>query len=226
MTGDDLLVRASAVARTFGAGAHAVVAVHGVSCEVRAGDQIALAGPSGSGKTTLLHLIAGLDVPTTGTIDWPAIGGRSQLRPGPIALVFQGPSLLPPLDVVENVALPLLLLGLDRESARSAANAALVRLGLESLAAKLPEELSGGQAQRVAVARALAGSPRLILADEPTGQLDHLAGALVIDSLLDVAQHLGAALIVNTHDAAVAERFRARWWMAAGRLTQEESVPC
>ena len=226
----DLVVRAVEVARTFGSGRSAVVAVHGVSCEVRPHDLIALTGPSGSGKTTLLHLLAGLDVPTTGTIEWPSIGSRADLRPGPIAIVFQAPSLLPPLDVVENVALPLLLEGVDRGSAREAALAALHRLGLESIAAKLPEELSGGQAQRVAVARVLAGRPQLILADEPTGQLDHASGGVVMDALIATAIQIGAALIVNTHDTAVADRLTRRWSMQGGRLlervTAKVTAPC
>ncbi|MCB0982759.1 MAG: ATP-binding cassette domain-containing protein, partial [Ilumatobacter sp.] len=129
-----LIVHAQDVARTFGQGPGAVVAVHSVSCEIHAGDQIAVSGASGSGKTTLLHLLAGLDTPTTGTISWPAIGARADLRPGPVAVVFQAPSLLPPLDVVENVALPLLLAGADRRSARAAAMTALERLALEPLA--------------------------------------------------------------------------------------------
>ena len=222
----DVVVRARDVARTFGQGTTAVVAVHSVSCDVHAGDQIALTGPSGSGKTTLMHLFAGLDVPTTGTVDWPVIGSIHDLRPGPIAVVFQGPSLLPPLDVVENVALPLLLQGADRAVAKAVSLVALDRLGLGALASKLPEELSGGQSQRVAVARALAGHPRLILADEPTGQLDHASGTLVIDALIEAATALGAALIVNTHDRAIAERFEVRWSMAGGRLTQKAPSPC
>ena len=220
------VVRARGVARTFGRGPAAIVAVHGVSCEVHAGQRIALTGPSGSGKTTLLHLLAGLDLPTAGTVDWPALGDIGDLRPGPIAVVFQATSLLPPLDVVENVALPLLLQGADRNVARAVAIAALERLGLESLASRLPEELSGGQAQRVAVARALAGHPRLILADEPTGQLDHASGAVVIDALIEAATAIEAALIVNTHDPAIADRLEIRWSMASGRLSQKAATPC
>jgi ABC-type lipoprotein export system ATPase subunit len=215
----DVIVRADGVARTFGRGSSAVVAVHGVTCVVRAGDMIALAGASGSGKSTLMHLLAGLDVPTAGTITWPAIGDRAALRPGPIAVVFQAPSLMPPLDVVENVALPLQLAGVDRVTALQSAELALRRLDLESLASSLPEELSGGQAQRVAVARVLVGRPRLILADEPTGQLDHASGAMVIDALITTADEIGAALVVNTHDALVAQRFPQRWTMHDGRLT-------
>ena len=221
-----IVVRARGVARTFGKGPTAVVAVHGVSCEMAAGEQVVLTGPSGSGKTTLLHLLAGLDVPTSGTVEWPALGGITDLRPGPIAVVFQVPSLLAPLDVVENVALPLLLQGIDRRSARSGAVAALERLGLDSLASKLPEELSGGQAQRVAVARVLAGRPRLILADEPTGQLDHASAVLVVDALIEAASITDAALLVNTHDRAIADRFDVRWSMSGGRLFQNVPSPC
>jgi ABC-type lipoprotein export system ATPase subunit len=225
--GHDVLVRAVGVARTFGRGASAVVAVHGASCEIAAGARLALTGPSGSGKSTLLHLLAGLDEPTAGTITWPALGGRRQLRPGPVGVVFQGPSLLPPLDVSENVALPLLLAGRPEGEAVAAAHRALSRLGLDELAAKLPEELSGGQAQRVAVARVLAGQPRLILADEPTGQLDHRNGAVVIDALLEAAGALGAALVVATHDLLVADRFADRWSMTDGRLViPEGTVSC
>ena len=222
----DVVIHAHDVARTFGKGSAAIVAVHGVSCDVHAGQQIALTGPSGSGKTTLLHLFAGLDSPTTGTVEWPTLGAISDLRPGPVAVVFQSPSLLPPLDVVENVALPLLLQGQTRGLARSIAMTALERLGLDALASKLPEELSGGQAQRVAIARVLAGHPRLILADEPTGQLDHHNGALVVDALISAATELGAALIINTHDQTVADRLPIRWSMASGRLTQKAPLSC
>ena len=222
----DAVVLATDVARTFGSGPSAVVAVHGASCLVRAGDLIALSGPSGSGKTTLLHLLAGLDSPTAGTIEWPAIGSHRELRPGPIAIVFQAPSLLAPLDVLENVSLPLLLQGIDRDTARETAIGALRQLDLESLSAKLPEELSGGQAQRVAVARVLAGQPRLILADEPTGQLDHTSGAVVVDALIAASTATGAALIVNTHDAAVADRLELLWSMTDGRLITKAAASC
>jgi ABC-type lipoprotein export system ATPase subunit len=217
---DPSLVVTRDLARTFGTGPSAVVAVHRVTCRIDAGQLIALQGPSGSGKSTLLHLLAGLDEPTTGEIEWPAIGTRRQLRPGPVAVVFQAPSLLDALDVLENVSLPLLLVGMEPGQARGFAQGALEALGLTALAAKLPEELSGGQAQRVAVARALAGRPQLILADEPTGQLDLVAGAHVIDALIEVARSSGAGLIINTHDEAVADRLPTRWTMSSGRLSQ------
>jgi ABC-type lipoprotein export system ATPase subunit len=227
MTADlTVLVDARGVARTFGVGFTSVVAVHDVTCMIRSGDRVAFTGASGSGKTTLLHLLAGLDTPTVGTITWPAIGARTELRPGPIAVVFQAPSLLPPLDVVENTALPLLLRGVDATTARTAALEALAALQLDSLAAKLPEELSGGQAQRVAVARILADRPQLILADEPTGQLDHVTGHEVIEALLRAAELTGAALVVNTHDPIVANLLPIRWSMTAGQLTITEPLPC
>lgn len=211
-----VLVRCRGVARTFGDGLGAVVALHDITCEILAAQQVAFTGPSGSGKSTLLHLLAGLDQPTAGTVSWPALGDRDALRPGPVGVVFQGPSLIPPLDVLENVALPLLLGGASEADAIAAATAALDRLQLAALASKLPEELSGGQAQRVAVARVLAGRPRLILADEPTGQLDHAAAAVIVDALIQSATDLGAALVLTTHDPLVAARFTSGWVMADG----------
>ena len=222
----EILVDARGVGRTFGAGRTLVVAVHDVTCTIQAGERIALMGSSGSGKTTLLHLLAGLDSPTFGTISWPAIGALTDLRPGPVAVVFQAPSLLPPLDVVENTALPLLLRGVATATARTRARAALDALDLGTLVDKLPEELSGGQAQRVAVARVLVDCPRLILADEPTGQLDHATGQGVIAALVTASELTGAALVVNTHDPMIADQLAVRWSMNAGQLTIARTVPC
>ena len=219
------LARCTGLIRTYGSGARAVHALRGVSCTLRPGMQVALTGPSGSGKSTLLHLLAGLDAPTSGTIAWPGLDGSPESRPGLVGMVFQGPSLLPPLDVTENIALPLLLAGSAETQARERAMAALHDVGLDELAARLPEELSGGQAQRVAVARALAVRPRVILADEPTGQLDSAHAAQVVGLLLDAATMLGAALVLSTHDLTIAERLPARWRMADG-LMVAEGDPC
>ena len=226
MSGSDPLVLCAGAGRTYGSGPTATVALQPADCAVGAGDRIALVGSSGSGKSTLLHLMAGLDDPTVGSVSWPALGPRATLRPGPVAVVFQGPSLLPPLTVEENVALPLVLQGSGDAQARVAARRALELLDLVSLRDKLPEELSGGQAQRVAVSRALAGDARLILADEPTGQLDRASGAAVVEVLLSAADHAGAALVVATHDPMVAERLATRWEMHSGALhtaAQEEA---
>jgi ABC-type lipoprotein export system ATPase subunit len=218
MISSEPLVRCERVFRTFGGPREPVHAVSDATFEVEVGQRIALVGSSGSGKSTLLHLLAGLDEPTEGTLTWPALEG-APLRPGPIAMVFQAPSLLPPLDVLENVALPLLLLGVDDDDARATAFVALERLALADLVAKLPEELSGGQAQRVAVARALVATPALILADEPTGQLDSGTAADVVDALLEAADATDAALVIATHDPAVAGHLGQHWTMRDGHLS-------
>jgi ABC-type lipoprotein export system ATPase subunit len=219
------LVHCIGAARTYGSGPTATVALQPADCEIWEGAGIALVGESGSGKSTLLHLMAGLDRPTVGEVSWPALGGRAALRPGPVAVVFQGPSLLPPLNVVENVGLPLALAGRPPNAVRKRAEAALARLDLQGLAEKLPEEISGGQAQRVAVARAVVGEPRVILADEPTGQLDHEIGRVVVDELLGAARRCGAALVVATHDNEIADRLSERWRMRSGRLEKGTQEP-
>ena len=213
------LVRCAGAARTYGTGQAATVALQATDCEVNVGQRIAVVGPSGSGKSTLLHLMAGLDDPSTGVVSWPAIGTREELRPARVAVIFQGPSLLPPLSVLENTALPLVIGGMTDTKAQQVARGALGTLALEELADKLPEEISGGQAQRVAVARALAGQPSLILADEPTGQLDSVSAAAVVDVLLAASAHAGAALVISTHDLQVAARLPERWEIHNGALT-------
>ena len=155
--------------------------------------------------------------PSAGAITWPALGAVDQLRPRQVSFVFQMPSLLPALTVVENVELPGLL-GNSDGAERGAAMAALARLGLADIAEKLPEELSGGQAQRVAMARAIASVPSLILADEPTGQLDRGTGRYLLDALLSHLANADAALVIATHDLSVAKRMDSVWDMRHGVL--------
>lgn len=214
----EMYIQCRDLGRTYAHGAAASPALAHVSITVQAGDRIAVVGPSGGGKSTLLQLMGGLDNPTAGEISWPALGAREQLRPRQIGYVFQTLSLLAPLTVVENVELPLLLAGESAVTARSRALDALARLDLAQLAEKLPESLSGGQAQRVAVARAFVGEPRLILADEPTGQLDHVTAQHLFDVLLALLEGTTTALVVATHDLAVAERFPVQWRLAHGQL--------
>jgi putative ABC transport system ATP-binding protein len=220
VTGRDVLVRCVAVARTYGSGTNAVVALHGATATVRRGDRIAVSGPSGSGKSTLLHLMAGLDVPTAGDVARPdpAVGAA------PAGVVFQGPSLVSDLDVRENVALPLLFAGVPAPEAMRRAHSALATLDIGALGAKLPAELSSGQAQRVAVARVLASGPALILADEPTGRLDRANADHVVTVLLETADALDAGLVLATHDEAVAARMARRWQMLDGRLTTDHGA--
>ncbi|SHL62034.1 ABC transporter ATP-binding protein [Actinacidiphila paucisporea] len=220
MTSADVLVDARDAARTYGRGPTAVVAVHGATFQVRAGDRTAVVGPSGSGKSTLLHLLAGLERPSGGRVSWPGLDTPSA-ESAPIhqiGVVFQGPSLIPALDVVENTALPLVLAGVPEGQAQRRAQASLHDLGIAGLARRLPEELSGGQAQRVAIARVLTQSPRLVLADEPSGHLDRATADHVIDVLISAVDMLGAALVVTTHDHAVARRLAIRREMHEGRL--------
>lgn len=211
-----IIVRCSEVTRVYGRGPGAVLAVYGTSCAVKAGDRIAITGPSGSGKSTLLHLMAGLDRPSSGTVERPGIDPGDQGRQ--TGVVFQGPTLLPALDVLENVILAAVLTGTDEATATERGLEALDAVGMRSLARQLPHTLSGGQAQRVAVARAVTLRPTLLLADEPTGQLDHETGARVIDALCDAAHRTGAALVITTHDPVVSSRLDTVWEMHDGRL--------
>jgi ABC-type lipoprotein export system ATPase subunit len=213
-----LLVVAERMTRRFGSGPDAPEVLREATCAIYPGDRIALTGPSGSGKSTLLHLLGGLDTPTTGRVAWPGLGSREELRPGRVIDVFQGPSLLPPLSVLENVRFPLLLRGVSDEAAMQRARDTLVLFELDHLKDKLPEEISGGQAQRVAIARALAMLPALILADEPTGQLDTATAIDVLDRFVGAIAAIGAALVVATHDSRVSERLEIVWTMRDGRL--------
>lgn len=214
----EMLAQAVDVSRVFGANGNRVTALEHASCEIERGDRIALIGPSGSGKSTLLHLLAALDDPTTGTVSWPALGDKESLRPSKVSFVFQTESLLAPLTVLENIEVPCLLAGGGAREARVDAAKILSALDLALLADKLPEEISGGQAQRVAVARSLITHPELILADEPTGQLDHATAEHLLDLLLRQLDGTGAALVIATHDPFVAGKMKTQWRMDHGVL--------
>jgi putative ABC transport system ATP-binding protein/lipoprotein-releasing system ATP-binding protein len=220
---DEILVSLDNVSRYYADGRRQRAALTDISCQVMASDRVAVVGPSGSGKSTLLHLMAGLDKPTRGVVRWPALGSETELRPDQICVVFQTPSLLPTLTVLENVELCWLLSKRNEAEARPAALRTLEKLGLSTIADRLPGELSGGQMQRVAVARALVCAPRLILADEPTGQLDSVTASKLIGELFDSVAHSGAALIVATHDMTIAGRMRSQWRMVHGKLEQRSA---
>jgi len=217
---DKILLSLDDVSRYYADGRLERPALRHISCNVAVGACIAISGPSGSGKSTLLHIMAGLDKPTSGLVTWPALGQEIDLRPDQICLIPQTPSLLPTLTVLENVELCWLLSKGDEAEARASALRALEKLGLLSIVDRLPEELSGGQLQRVAAARAIVCSPRLILADEPTGQLDSVTGSRLIEALVDAAANFNAALVVATHDSAVANRMLIQWRIARGKLEQ------
>jgi putative ABC transport system ATP-binding protein len=186
-------------------------ALRGADLAVRAGEVVAVMGPSGSGKSTLLHCLAGILRPDDGSVvfdgrrvDTLSDRQRTFLRRGAFGFVFQFGQLVPELTAVENVAAPLLLAGQRRRPAIAAAQAWFERLALTGLQGRLPGELSGGQAQRVAVARALIGRPRLVFADEPTGALDTAAGDDVMELLVASVREQDAAAVVVTHEPRVA----------------------
>ena len=211
------LIETHAASRDFVLAGQRVAAVDDVDCLIYAGQRIAITGPSGSGKSTLLNLLAGLDDVSGGTIAWPGFNPARPLRPQQIGFVFQSPSLVPALTVLENVRLPLDITGLAASVAMDPFEA-LERLSLSELRDKLPDQLSGGQMQRVALARAMVTRPKIIFADEPTGQLDHATGQSVMQALLAAVEGTGTALVVATHDPAVAALMGESWQMASGRL--------
>jgi putative ABC transport system ATP-binding protein len=206
------LLRARGLRLTFGL----TEALRGIDVDVHAREIVAITGPSGSGKSTLLHVLAGVLVPDQGTVEYKDVhlaaldeAGRSRLRLDEFGFVFQYGQLLPDLSAMDNVTIPLLLAGVRRREAIRQAGAWLERLGLAEHSAKLTAQLSGGQAQRVAVARALVNHPAVLFADEPTGSLDSLAAENVMLALTEAARADGTTVVLITHDprtAAYADR--------------------
>jgi putative ABC transport system ATP-binding protein len=205
-----VMVAVSEVSRVFGGGHTEVHALRQVSFTVRRGQLVAVCGRSGSGKTSLLNIIGGLDLPTSGSV---AVAGRDvtgmtdrdrmALRRGTIAFIFQSFGLIPMLSAAENVGIPLRITGTDPRAREEKVTTMLAIVGLAEHAAQRPNELSGGQQQRVAIARALAGSPQLLIADEPTSQLDLETGRQIMRLLLTVVRSEGITALVATHDEAL-----------------------
>lgn len=216
------IIVATSLAKVFALGDQRIAAVRPMSLTLHARQRVALVGPSGGGKSTLLNLLAGLDDPSSGSVTWPGLDAGRSLRPLQIGFVFQAPSLIPTLSVIENVRLPMEIAGVDARSAMTPQEA-LERLDIADLCAKLPDQLSGGQMQRVALARAMATRPKVLLADEPTGQLDRQTGAEMMDALLFALDGSDTALVVATHDPTVAGRLPERWRMQAGEFIDESA---
>ena len=222
-----VIVDASHVTRSFSMPAGIVTAVRDVSLQIRQGDYIAVRGPSGCGKSTLLHMLGAVDTPSSGTLtfdgrDIAALSDRdrSLLRLRQIGFVFQRFFLLPMLTATENVELPLSEAGVGRKERLERTRELLDYVGLAARAGHRPSQLSGGEMQRVAIARSLANGPRLLLADEPTGELDEATGAQ-ISALLDRVNADGTALVTVTHDSALASRARRVLMMRDGRVESE-----
>ncbi len=225
----DPAARLADVCRIYRHGAIETHALHQVSLEIRPGDFTVLVGPSGSGKTTLLNILGALDRPSAGRV-W--IGGMeigplgkkalSELRLRRIGFVFQEFNLIPVFSAVENVEFAMLLQGVAPDRRRARALDLLARLGLESLEHRRPGELSGGQQQRVAIARAIAAGPALVLADEPTANLDSKAGAALMDLMRRLNAERDVTFVFSTHDPMVVERARRVIRLRDGRIEADE----
>ena len=216
-TGNGSAVRAERVSRHYQMGSALIRAVDDVTLEVRAGEFLALLGSSGSGKSTLLNLMAGLDRPTSGAIfaQGRDLSGMNALelaryRSRTVGMVFQSFNLLPRMTLEENVELPLRLAVVHRGERPARVREALERVGLEKRLAHRPSELSGGEQQRAALARALVNRPTLLLADEPTGNLDSTTGESIMVLLRRIQQSLGMTIVMVTHERPLAERFADR----------------
>ncbi len=224
-------IRVQQLCRHYRMGETLIRAVDGVNLEVRAGEFIALLGSSGSGKSSVLNLIAGLDRPTSGSVivherDLAQLS-REELahyRLHTVGMVFQSFNLIASMTLAENVELPMRFAEVDRAKRDSLANEALARVGLEERKNHRPSELSGGEQQRAALARALINRPQLLLADEPTGNLDSHTGTEIMNMIRDFNQQLGMTIVMVTHERALAERYAQRLiFLADGKLVGDES---
>jgi len=224
-------IRADHVCRHYRMGNALIRAVDDISLEVRPGEFAALLGSSGSGKSSMLNLIAGLDRPTSGSV-WVNDRDLAQLsredlakyRLHTVGMVFQSFNLIPGMTIAENVELPLRFAEVERGKRDGLAREALARVGLQARMNHRPSELSGGEQQRASLARALINQPRILLADEPTGNLDSHTGTEIMDLIRELNQRLGMTVVMVTHERALAERYAQRLiFMADGKLVGEEA---
>jgi putative ABC transport system ATP-binding protein len=224
------IVRVAQLSKQVTTGDSALTILHDVSFTVNAGEAVAVVGASGSGKSTLLGLLAGLDTPTSGSVSISGEqlftldeDGRAALRARLVGFVFQSFNLLPAMTALENVMLPLELAG--ESGAAASAKALLERVGLGGRLTHYPKQLSGGEQQRVAIARAFSTRPALLLADEPTGNLDATTGAAIIDLMFELNRERGTTLILVTHDLELSRRCGRALRLVAGELQSGESQP-
>jgi putative ABC transport system ATP-binding protein len=226
------IVAATALCKGYGVGSAATAAVSDLSLEVRHGEFVSLMGPSGSGKSTLLNLLAGLDVPDSGRV---VIDGQdlsrlvdhqlADMRLRKIGFVFQAFNLVPALTVAENVAWPLEFAGLSRANVRRRVDEALAKVGVMGREPRFPAEMSGGEQQRVAIARAIAPGPILLLADEPTGNLDSATGRMILDLLRELNATDGMTVVMVTHNVFAATYGDRTLEMRDGRIVRDVRTP-
>ena len=228
--GGEIIIEGKGLKRYYHRGSETVKALDGVDITIRKGEIVAILGPSGSGKTTLINLLSCLDAPTEGslTVAGKSVAGLAEdqlveIRRGVLGFVFQQFSLLPTLTVTENVELPLMFLGLKPDPAKT--SEILAAVGLTERATHLPHELSGGQMQRVAIARALIVEPQILVADEPTGNLDTKTGAAIIRLFKRLASQQGLAIILTTHNTAFGAEADRIITLEDGRIKAPEAVP-
>ena len=219
------LVEIRGLAKSYRRGGQVVPVLQGLDLDIAAGDFLALMGPSGSGKSTLLNLVAGIDRPDAGSlrvagVDITALGeaALARWRARHVGFIFQFYNLMPVLTARENVELPLLLTALGRRERRERAELALEMVGLADRMTHEPSELSGGQQQRVAIARAIVTDPTLLVADEPTGDLDRVSAGEILDLMDRLNDELGKTIVMVTHDQRAAERAHATVHLEKGRL--------
>ena len=213
------ILSARGLRKAYRSGDGRIEVLHAIDLEIAAGQSVSIRGESGSGKSTLLNLLAGLDAPDAGELAWAGSPDTGTARRGAfLGMVFQAFYLVPELDARANVLLARRILGRVDAAARRRADELLARVGLAQRARHLPPQLSGGERQRVAVARALMNAPRLLLADEPTGNLDEASGDGVIDLLLGLGRETGTALVLVTHNAAHAKKTDRQLLLREGRL--------
>ncbi|MDR1250716.1 MAG: ABC transporter ATP-binding protein [Treponema sp.] len=224
------VVKAENVVKDYGLNGQAVHALRGVNLEFQGGDFAAIAGPSGSGKSTFLHLAGCLDAITAGSMSIGAqdVTGLSQkqlalLRRHSIGFIFQAYNLIPVLSTLENIAFPLTLLGVDKKEIRERTAEVLAQVGLEGMEKRRPKEMSGGQQQRVAIARALVKKPALILADEPTANLDSGIGREILELMLALNRSEGTTFIFSTHDPMVMDYARRLIHIRDGQIESDEA---
>ena len=222
------IITTQAVTRDYTQGSHTVHALRGVDVQIEEREFVALMGPSGSGKTTLLNLIGGLDQPTSGEVLFQGTtlsslkgGALSDLRRDHFGFVFQAYNLIPVLSAVENTEMVLLLRGVDAKERRRRAMQTLAAVGLEGMEHRRPNELSGGQQQRVAVARAIVGEPALVLADEPTANLDSTTSNELIELMANLNEEKGITFVFATHDPKVMAAAKRVVWMVDGHVQED-----